>query len=127
MGVTPFVVAPRERRLRPITPMLPAKPWRPTRPGDIEALQPQGGHLGYQGPDQGYALLLSHLFEHQVVLARWEKWSDVAYGIAGVANRRASLAGRAPVHHDLEVGFIVWGFLTFELPAKLIEELTRLR
>lgn len=30
--------------------------WTNDRPTDIEGLQPAGDHLGYQGPDQGYAL-----------------------------------------------------------------------
>lgn len=127
MAVDPFITAPRESRPRPATQMPPAKSWWATRPGDLEAHQPQGGAFGWQGPDQGYALSLANLFEKQAVLAPGEKWPEVAYGTVGVACRRASLGGRAPIKDDLEVGFLVWGFLPAGIPPASIESLVAKR
>ena len=36
--------------------------WRADRPGDLAGRQPAGAQLGYQGPDQGYGLLLAERF-----------------------------------------------------------------
>ena len=41
-------------------------------------------------------------------------------GCVGVALKRASLFGRAPVIHDLTVAFTVWGFLDPSPPAELV-------
>jgi hypothetical protein len=38
----------------------------------------------------------------------------------GVALRRASLFGRAPVIHDLDVAFTLWGYLG-DAPPELVE------
>ena len=34
--------------------------WKPTRPAEIHGFQPEGGRLGYQGPDQGFAIKLAN-------------------------------------------------------------------
>jgi len=39
----------------------------------------------------------------------------------GVALKRASLFGRAPIVHDLTVAFAVWGYLDPDPPAELVE------
>ena len=83
--------------------------WVADRPGDLVGRQPQGSHLGYQGPDQGYALLLAERIRPQLVLADAERADDVIAGCLGIALRRASMYGRAPVMHDLRIAFTIWG------------------
>lgn len=102
-------------------------PWRPEswtadRPSDLRTRQPVGRRLGNPGPDQGYVLRLVHQFEGTLVLAEGEHEADAIAGCVGVALKRASLFGRAPVIHDLTIAFTVWGFLA---PAP--DELVALR
>ena len=78
--------------------------------------------MGYPGPDQGYALKLARQFERHLVLSTGEDRDDVIAGCVEVANKRASLFGRAPVIHDLRFAFTLWGFLSDADP-----ELVRLR
>ena len=99
----------------------PPRPWVQDRPGEINVSEhPKGRRLGVPGPDQGYAMNLAERFEDRLELAEGEKADDVIPGCAGVALRRASLFGRAPVMPDLELAFTVWGFLG-DAPAELIE------
>ena len=93
--------------------------WTADRPADLGTAQPVGSGFGWQGPDQGYALKLVRLFDDRLVLADGEGRPDVEAGGVAVALRRASLFGRAPVVHDLTVGFTVWGFLA-AAPAELV-------
>jgi hypothetical protein len=93
------------------TPRRPAS-WLADRPGVLTgAGQPRGDQLGNQGPDQGYALSLARRFEGQLTLTPGEHERDALAGAVGVALKRASLFGRAPVVHDLTVALTVWGFL----------------
>ncbi|MEM9037376.1 MAG: hypothetical protein AAGA99_10385 [Actinomycetota bacterium] len=85
--------------------------WAQDRPSDLEAEQPTGGEFGFQGPDQGYALGLAKRFEGQLALGSGEHAEDAIQGAVLVAMKRASLYGRAPVIHDVEIGLRVWGFL----------------
>lgn len=93
--------------------------WLADRPGELAEGQPHGAHLGSQGPDQGYVLLLARRFAGQLVLTPGEHERDALAGAAAVALKRASLFGRAPVLHDLRVGLTIWGFLT-DAPAELV-------
>jgi len=91
-------------------------PWRPeswtaARPADLLARQPLGQRLGRPGPDQGYVLRLARQFEGTLVLVEGESEVDAVAGCVGVALKRASIFGRAPVIHDLTIAFTVWGFL----------------
>ncbi|MGH9247111.1 MAG: hypothetical protein ACRD29_22875 [Acidimicrobiales bacterium] len=95
-------------------------PWLAERPGDLGDGQPTGRHLGWQGPDQGYALLLANRFRDKLHLEGGDHLEDVVEGAIGVALKRASLFGRAPVIHDLTVAFTVWGFLDPHPPADLV-------
>lgn len=89
------------------------EPWTADRPADLaDASQPTGDGFGWQGPDQGYALLLARRFEDELVLTDGESAADASAGAVVVALKRASLFGRAPMRHDLTVGFAAWGFLT---------------
>jgi hypothetical protein len=97
----------------------PARRWSNERPGALGPAQPTGPGLGSQGPDQGYALLLARRFEDRLVLTSGEHAEDAVAGCVGVAMRRASLFGRAPVVHDLTVAFTIWGFLG-EAPTELV-------
>jgi hypothetical protein len=75
--------------------------------------------LGAQGPDQGYALVLARRFEGRLYLTTGEHEADAIAGCTGVALKRASILGRAPVLHDLTVAFTIWGFLR-EAPDDLV-------
>ena len=90
------------------------------RPGELHGPQPHGTRLGSQGPDQGYAFVLAHRFEGRLYLTDGEHEVDAIAGCTGVALKRASIFGRAPVMHDLTVAFTVWGFLR-EAPDDLVE------
>jgi hypothetical protein len=92
-------------------PIPPAGHWKAERPGDLKGGQPVGPMLGRPGPDQGYALALAHRFEDRLELADGEHVEDAIAGCVGVATKRSSLFGRAPVIYDLELAFTLWGFL----------------
>ncbi|RPI11660.1 MAG: hypothetical protein EHM63_01360 [Actinobacteria bacterium] len=95
-------------------------PWLADRPGDLVGRQPEGRLLGDPGPDQGFALVLARRFENRVHLADRERAEDAVAGCVAVATRRASLFRRAPVIHDLEIAFTVWGFLDPSPPPDLV-------
>ncbi len=84
--------------------------WNPDRPGDIEGRQPEGERLGYQGPDQGYVLTLAARARGRVKVSDGEHVDDALRGCSLIALRRASLFGRAPVVHDLDLALALWGF-----------------
>lgn len=97
-------------------------PWRATRPGEIVGPdQLRGDGVGDQGPDQGYALRLVHQFDDRLHLTSTEQLDDVIEGCLGVALRRASLFGRAPVVHDWSVAFTVFGYLDDSPDPELVE------
>ncbi len=100
--------------------------WKPDRPADLTGRQPEGPRLGYQGPDQGYGLVLAERFRGRLHLQPGEQEDDAIRGGLGIALRRASLFGRAPVIHDLTVAFTVWGWLDPEPPDELIARRRRM-
>ena len=85
--------------------------WTATRPGDLRGAQPSGPNFGNQGPDQGYGLVLAERFSDGLLLAAGEDRHDVVAGCLGVGLARASRFGRAPVIHDFELAYGVWGYL----------------
>jgi len=85
--------------------------WEPGRPGEIEGRQPAGERLGYQGPDQGYVITLAERARGRVRPQNGEDVDDILRGCSLIALRRASLFGRAPVVHDLNLAFNLWGFV----------------
>jgi len=95
-------------------------PWKADRPADLAAGQPRANGFGNQGPDQGFAIKLARRFEGTLTLADREQEADALAGCRGVALKRASLFGRAPVIHDLTVAFTVWGYLS-EAPDALVQ------
>ena len=107
-----FVPVDRTKLLRTYEspPRRPA-PWLADRPGELLARPARRARLGYPGPDQGYVLRLARQFHGKLALTSGEHERDALAGGCGVALRRASLFGRAPVVHDLTVALTVWGFL----------------
>ena len=88
--------------------------WSPDRPGDIVGFQPSGDRLGYQGPDQGFAIKIANGFKDRLQLQPGEHAADAIKGCLGVGLRRASMFSRAPVVHDLTIAFTIWGFLAWK-------------
>lgn len=101
-------------------------PWTNDRPGDIEGFQPAGERLGYQGPDQGYGLMLARRLQSRLYLSGGVDADDAVRGCLNIALRRASLFGRAPVIHDLTVAFTMWGFFDADPPRDLVERRAQL-
>lgn len=98
--------------------------WVPDRPGEIRGVGvPTGPRLGSPGPDQGYGLKLARSFVEngRLVLAEGEHAEDAVAGCLGVALKRASMFGRAPVIYDLELAYALWGFLDQSAPRELVE------
>lgn len=98
-----------------------ARPWTPGRRAEVAGFQPRGEQLGFQGPDQGFALTIAEGLRGRLRLREGEHADDVIRGCLGIALRRASLYGRAPVVHDLTIAFTMWGFLG-DAPAELVAE-----
>ena len=91
------------------------------RPGEVVGAEPPAGRgLGYQGPDQGYALKLAQRFAGRLVLVAGEREDDALAGCVAVALRRASMFGRAPVMHDLRVALELFGYLNEASDAQLV-------
>ncbi|HUR17818.1 MAG TPA: hypothetical protein VMZ51_02640 [Acidimicrobiales bacterium] len=108
-------------RVRPSERLPQHAGWRQDRPGEITRFGPPTGRLfGKPGPDQGYALTLAASFHGRLQLAEGEHDHDAESGCLGVALRRASMSGRAPVMHDLTLAFTLWGFLG-DAPADLVD------
>lgn len=96
------------------------EPWMAIRPAEVvDEGQPRGTRLGNQGPDQGYVLSLARRFEGKLTLTPGEHERDALAGAVGVALKRASVFGRAPVVHDLTIALTIWGFLG-DAPADLV-------
>lgn len=95
--------------------------WMPDRPAEIDGFQPVGQRMGYQGPDQGFAIKIANGFRPRLHTAAGERPDDAVAGALGIALRRASMFSRAPVVHDLTIAFTVWGFLDPAPPPALLE------
>ena len=104
-----------------LTEPIPApKSWKADRPADLKGGQPFGPRLGSPGPDQGYALSLAHRFVDKLYVFEGERKDDAVAGCVAVALKRASLFGRAPVIHDLDLAFRLFGFVG-TAPPDLVE------
>lgn len=116
-----FVPIARADMVRPGYRLGPPRPWRADRPADFRAgAPPTGRGTGTAGPDQGFALLLAERLADRLVLAPGERREDVIAGAVGIALRRASLYGRAPVLADIEFALAIFGYLA-AAPAELVE------
>jgi hypothetical protein len=121
-----YVPPPAIRHVRSYgSPPRRAGSWKAVRPGDLPARQPRGDRLGSPGPDQGYVYLLARRFDDRLQLTEGEHADDVITGCVGIALKRASLFGRAPVMVDLTVAFSLWGYLG-EAPDDLVKLRRRL-
>ena len=94
--------------------------WMPDRPAEIRGFQPEGGRLGFQGPDQGFAIKIANTFRPRLHVGAGESIDDAVQGCLGIGLRRASMFSRAPVVHDLTIAFTAWGFLDSAPPADLL-------
>ncbi len=120
MAAPDFVPTDPRQRVRTYS-SPPRRPggWAADRPGDLAGGQPKGARLGSMGPDQGYAYRLVTMIEEKLHLGRMNR-DDVVEGCVAVAMRRSALYGRAPVIHDLNVAFGVFGFFDANPPAELV-------
>lgn len=99
-------------RIRPSERLTLPGPWTQDRPAELVDLrQPKGPQYGASGPDLGYGLKLAKRFLDRLVLREGEDRHDVLAGCFACGIRRASLFGRAPVIHDMEWAYGLWGFL----------------
>ncbi len=94
--------------------------WMPNRKAEIHGPQPAGDRLGYQGPDQGYALTLINHLRKRIRLQHGENVEDAVHGTLAIALKRASLFGRAPVIHDITLALKIWGWLDATAPTDLV-------
>jgi hypothetical protein len=117
-----YVLPVRHDMVRVTERLPPPGSWKADRPGEIVGSGPQhtGLRQGVAGPDQGYVLTLASRLHDRLVLGPGEKEEDAVSGCSGVALRRAALFGRAPVIHDVELAFTLWGFMT-GAPQDLID------
>jgi hypothetical protein len=111
VAVDPYVPVRPEDSPRAAVFIPPPRGWRAVRPGDLGPVQPACDLTGSPGPDQGYALILAERFADRVRVEPPEKLHDALAAGAALAMRRASMAGRAPVMTDLEVGLTLFGYL----------------
>src|SRR5512145_1739173 len=63
--------------------------WLALRPAEVvdDGEQPEGRDLGYQGPDQGYALKLANAQRDKLRLTEGEHADDVIAGFVAIALR----------------------------------------
>ena len=120
MAAPEFVPAAPTTHKHYSSPPQRAVSWRANRPGETFAVEPSGRRLGAQGPDQGYALVLTAVFDSKIELTEGEYRGDVDSGCVAVATKRASLFHRAPVVHDLRIAYTMFGFLDENPDAELV-------
>ena len=121
------MAAPDFVPVRPSAPKVYTSPprrlgsWRADRVGEtVDQGRPEGNTFGSQGPDQGYALKLANGLRGTLHLQAGEHEDDAIAGCLGVATRRASLFGRAPMLADIRLAFSVFGFGAASPPADLV-------
>ncbi len=113
-------VAPTARTTYYRSPEHVPEAWMPDRPGVVDGFQPVAPGLGAQGPDQGFALRIANQLKPKLQLQPGEHADDVIRGCLGVALRRASMFSRAPVVHDLDIAFTIFGYYDENPPAELL-------
>jgi len=121
MAAPEHLPTPRSETQHYSSPPQRSAEWSADRPGEsIGQAATNVATLGSPGPDQGYALTLTSLFDDRLSLAG-EHRADVDAGSLAVALKRASLFGRAPVVHDLRIGYTLFGFLDETASLDLVE------
>lgn len=99
-------------RVRPTERLPVPEPWTPDRPAEVRSVhQPTGPLFGNAGPDQGFGIKLARHFGSRLRLAENELSEDAVAGALAVGLKRASIFGRAPVVHDFEFAYRLFGFL----------------
>ncbi|MGC8627089.1 MAG: hypothetical protein ACP5VR_05940 [Acidimicrobiales bacterium] len=107
-------------RVRPSERLPAARRWEQKRPAEIVALRhPVGLRLGSTGPNLGFGLKLAKKVASRAVLTSGEHLEDAVAGCFVCGARRASTFHRAPVVHDMEWAFTLWGFMP-GAPAALV-------
>jgi hypothetical protein len=97
-------------RVRPSLLLPPPAAWYLDRPGEVdEANPPSGPRFGSAGPNLGYGLKLARRLEHRIEVEPADR-EDALMGCFACGARRAASFGRAPVIHDMEWGYQLWGF-----------------
>jgi hypothetical protein len=121
------MAAPKHTPVNPIdrpraytSPDFVPTPWTNTRKASVTGRQPRAERLGHPGPDQGYVLSLAQRLRPRVVVQPGESVDDAVQGCVGIALRRASHFGRAPVIHDLDIALTMWGYFLDAPPADLV-------
>lgn len=120
MAAPKFVPVATTGAFRGDSSLPPAEEWTTDRPAEIRGDAPSGARMGRPGPDQGYAIKLVNLFHGKLHLTGGEHEHDVMEGVLGVALKRAALYGRAPVIHDVQMAFDLFGYMTEGAPSELV-------
>jgi len=108
-------------RIRPSERLTLPGPWMQDRPAElVDLTQPEGAQYGVSGPNLGYGLKLAKRFLDRLVLREGESAHDVLAGCFACGIRRAASFGRAPVIHDMEWAYGLWGYLA-AAPDELVE------
>jgi hypothetical protein len=117
----PHVPLQATDRVRPSALLPPPSAWYLARPGELRDLKtPTGPRFGAAGPDLGYGLKLAHRLADRLELAAGEQREDAVAGCFACGAKRSANFGRAPVIHDMEWAYRLWGFLG-AAPADLVE------
>lgn len=95
-------------------------PWSNDRKASVTGRQPRAERLGHPGPDQGYVLSLAERLRPRILVTPAESVDDAIQGCIGIALRRASHFGRAPVIHDLDIALTIWGYFLEQPPSDLV-------
>lgn len=112
MTQPPHVRVQDTDRVRPSSLLPPPSPWYLQRPGELQDLTPPAGRrFGSAGPDLGYGLKLARRWEDRLVVSPDTHREDAVIGGFGCGSRRAASFGRAPVIHDMEWAYTLWGYL----------------
>ncbi len=112
MTQPPHVPLQDTDRVRPSS-LLPApRAWYQGRPGEQDGLGPPvGPRFGSTGPDLGYGLKLAHRLAGRLEVPAGEHREDAVAGCFACGTRRSAYFGRAPVIHDMEWAYTLWGYL----------------
>ena len=107
-----YVPLVEEDRVRPLYQLSVPGEWRQDRPAELGELRaPEGAELGWTGTDLGFGLKLAKRVAERAALAEGEHLEDAIAGCFLCGTRRASMYHRAPVVHDMDIAFTLWGFL----------------
>jgi hypothetical protein len=108
----PHVPLQESDRVRPSSLLPPPAAWYTDRPGELrQPIQPTGPRLGSPGTDLGYGLMLARRMEDRLEVPEGEHLEDAVAGCFACGARRAASLGRAPVIHDMEWAYGLWGYL----------------